>query len=149
MRPWLVRGGAMGVAYAIAETLLAANQVTHPGAGSVLDPVVLAGLVGVGALWGGLDGWFRRENRGMNWFYAGLIGGLSAGLLSVIARAVFVDQTGVADLWPALTGDAAFIALLIMLPGAIGVAVGGRLDRGGVRRTKPAPARHRPVRRPG
>jgi hypothetical protein len=134
MRPWLVRGGAMGVVYAATETLLAANQVHHPTAGSVLDPLVLAGLVGASLLWAGLDGWLRRPQRGMNWFYAGLIGGVTAGLLSVIGRAAFVDQTGVADLWPALTGGAAFIALLIMVPAGVGVAVGGRLEPPDARR---------------
>jgi hypothetical protein len=127
MQPWLVRGVAMAVVYAAAETVLAEIQVDHPTGGSVLDPVLLALLVGVSGLWAGVDGWLRRPRRGMNWFYAGLIGGLLAGVLSVIARGVFVDQTGVWALAPALTGDAAFIALLIMLPAGLGIAVGGRL----------------------
>ncbi|HKN99880.1 MAG TPA: B-4DMT family transporter [Pseudonocardiaceae bacterium] len=128
MQPWLVRGCVMAVVYAAAETVLAKVQVTAPGAGSVLDPVVLALLVGVGLLWGGIDGWLRRPRAGMQWFYAGLLGGLLAGVISVTTRALFVDQTGVWALGSALTGDAAFIALLIMLPGALGVAVGGRLQ---------------------
>jgi hypothetical protein len=127
MRPWLTRGCVMAVLYAAAETLLAAVQVDHPTSGSVLDPIVLAVLVGVSGLWAGVDGWLRKPRRGMNWFYGGLIGGVLAGLLSVIAKALFVDQTGVWALGPALTGDAAFIALLIMVPAGLGVAVGGRL----------------------
>lgn len=118
----------MAVVYAAAETLLAEVQVDHPGSGSVTDPVVLAVLVGVSGLWAGVDGWLRRPRSGMNWFYAALVGGVLAGLLSVIARAAFVDQTGVWALGSALTGDAAFIALLIMLPAGLGVAVGGRLE---------------------
>jgi hypothetical protein len=145
MQAWLVRGAAMAVVYAAAETVLAKVQVTAPGAGSVLDPVVLALLVGVGLLWGGVDGWLRRPRAGIQWFYAALVGGLLAGVLSVIARAAFVDQTGVSALGSALTGDAAFIALLIMLPAAIGVAGGGRLqpperaDRQGRRSLRSAP----------
>jgi hypothetical protein len=127
MRLWLTRGCVMAVLYAAAETLLAAVQVNHPGSGSVLDPIVLALLVGVSGLWAGVDGWQRKPRRGMNWFYGGLIGGVLAGLLSVIAKALFVDQTGVWALGPALTGDAAFIALLIMVPAGLGIAVGGRL----------------------
>jgi hypothetical protein len=127
MRPWLTRGCVMAVLYAVAETLLAAVQVNHPNSGSVLDPIVLAVLVGVSGLWAGVDGWLRKPRRGMNWFYGGLIGGVLAGLLSVIAKALFVDQTGVWALGPALTGDAAFIALLIMVPAGLGIAVGGRL----------------------
>jgi hypothetical protein len=127
MQPWLVRGCAMAVVYAAAETALAAVQVNHPDSGSILDPVVLALLVGVSGLWAGVDGWLRRPRRGMTWFYGALVGGVLAGLLSVIARAALVDQTGLWALGPALTGDAAFIALLIMLPAGLGIAVGGRL----------------------
>jgi hypothetical protein len=127
MQSWLVRGCAMAVVYAAAETLLAEVQVDHPGSGSILDPIVLALLVGVSGLWAGVDGWLRRPRRGMTWFYAALVGGVLAGLLSVIGRAAFVDQTGLWALGPALTGDAAFIALLIMLPAGLGIAVGGRL----------------------
>jgi hypothetical protein len=128
MQPWLVRGCVMAVIYAAAETLLAEIQVGNPDSGSVLDPIVLAVLVGVSGLWAGVDGWLRRPRRGMNWFYGALVAGVLAGLLSVIARAVFVDQTGIWALGPALTGDAAFIALLIMLPAGLGIAVGGRLE---------------------
>jgi hypothetical protein len=128
MQPWLVRGCAMAVVYAAAETLLAEVQVDHPGSGSVTDPIVLAVLVGVSGLWAGVDGWLRKPNRGMNWFYAALIGGVLAGVLSVVARAAFVDQTGVWALGSAVTGDAAFIALLIMVPAGLGIAVGGRLE---------------------
>lgn len=118
----------MAVVYAAAETVLAEVQISHPTSGSVLDPVVLALLVGVSGLWGGVDGWLRRPRRGMTWFYGALVAGVLAGLLSVIARAAFVDQTGMWALWPALTGDAAFIALLVMLPAGLGIAVGGRLQ---------------------
>jgi hypothetical protein len=128
MQPWLVRGCAMAVVYAAAETVLAAVQVDHPDGGSILDPIVLALLVGVSGLWAGVDGWLRKPRRGMTWFYSALVGGVLAGLLSVIARAAFVDQTGLWALGPALTGDAAFIALLIMLPAGLGIAVGGRLQ---------------------
>lgn len=151
MQPWLVRGVAMGVVYAAAETVLAEIQIGHPTSGSVVSPVALAVLVGVSGMWGGVDGWLRKRNRGMNWFYGGLVGGVLAGLLSVIAKAIFVDQTGVWALASALTGDAAFVALLIMVPGGLGIAVGGRLDppnrkRGAARKqpTQPTPPQGRP-----
>lgn len=127
LRPWLVRGCAMAVVYGAAETALAKVQIDHPGSGSVIDPVVIALLVGISGLWAGLDGWHRRPRRGMTWFYAALIGGVLAGVLSVIGRAAFVDQTGAWALSSALTGDAAFTALMIMLPAGLGIAVGGRL----------------------
>lgn len=118
----------MAVVYAAAETLLSEVQIDHPTSGSILDPVVLALLVGVSGLWAGIDGWLRRPRRGMNWFYGALIAGVLAGVLTVVAKAIFVDQTGVWALWPAVTGDAAFIALLVMLPAGLGIAVGGRLQ---------------------
>jgi hypothetical protein len=127
MRSWLVRGCVMAVVYAVVETLLVGVQVKHPDTSSVLEPLLLALLVGVSGAWAGIDGWLRRPHRGMNWFYAGLIGGVLAGVLSVIGRASFVDQTGAWALGSALTGDAAFVALLIMLPAGLGVFVGGRL----------------------
>lgn len=159
MQPWLVRGCVMAVVYAVAETLLAGVQVDHPGLGSVLDPVLIALLVGVSGAWAGVDGWLRRPRRGMNWFYAGLVGGVLAGILSVIGRAAFVDQTGVWALSSAVTGDAAFVALLIMLPAGLGVFVGGRLtppsgiasdddsDNGTARPSRPQGRRPAPDRR--
>lgn len=128
MRPWLLRGGVLAVVFAAVETVLDYVQINHPTIGTVLDPILLALLVGVSGAWGGVDGWLRRPHRGMHWFYAGLIGGVLAGVLSVIGRAAFVDQTGAWALGSALTGDAAFVALLIMLPAGLGVFVGGRLQ---------------------
>jgi hypothetical protein len=129
MQPWLVRGVAMAVVNAVAQTVLAKIEVSHPTSGSVLEPITLAVVVGVAGLWGGLDGWLRRggERRGMAWFYAGLFGGLLAGLLGVIGQAAFVDQTGIWALGAALTGGAAFTALLIMVPAGLGLLVGSRL----------------------
>lgn len=128
MQPWLVRGVAMGVVNAIAQTIVAMFAVNHP-TNSVVQPVAIALLVGVALLWGGIDGWLRRfPRRGMAWFYGALIGGELAGVLGVIGQGVLVDQTGTSALWPAMTGGAAFTALLIMAPGALGLLVGGRLQ---------------------
>jgi hypothetical protein len=53
-----------------------------------------------------------------------LIAGWGAAVLGVIGKSVFVDQTGVAELGGALTGGAAFTALLVLIPAAIGLAAG-------------------------
>jgi hypothetical protein len=129
MQPWLVRGVAMAVVNAVAQTILAKFEVDHPSSTSVLAPVTLAVLVGVAGLWGGIDGWLRLAGprRGMVWFYGSLLGGLLAGLLGVIGKALFVDETGVWALGSALTGGAAFTALLILIPAGLGLAVGSRL----------------------
>ena len=129
MQPWLVRGVAMAVVNAAAQTMIAKLEVTHPTSTSVLEPITLAVLVGIAGLWGGLDGWLRwgGARPAMAWFYAGLFGGVLAGLLGVIGQAIFVDQTGIWALSTALTGGAAFTALLIMLPAGLGLLVGGKL----------------------
>src|SRR5205807_4251586 len=59
MQPWLVRGVAMAVVNAAAQTMIAKLEVTHPTSTSVLEPITLAVLVGIAGLWGGLDGWLR------------------------------------------------------------------------------------------
>jgi hypothetical protein len=135
----------MAVVHAVAQTVLTVVESGHPTSSSLLDPIVIALLVGVSGLWGAVDGWLRSPNRGLAWFFAGLIGGPLAGLLAVALKAIFVDQTGVWALTEALTGGAAFVALLIMVPAAIGLGVGGRMeppnrDRGATRATiKPSP----------
>src|SRR5699024_3254700 len=50
-----------------------------------------------------------------------------AGILGVVGRGLFVDQTGVAALGEALTGGAAFLALLVIVPAGIGMFVGSRI----------------------
>jgi hypothetical protein len=42
---------------------------------------------------------------------------------------VFVDQPGVSALGGALTGGAAFSALLVLIPAGLGLFVGGRIGR--------------------
>jgi hypothetical protein len=118
----------MAVVHALAQTVLAGIEAGDPTAGSVLDPIALALLVGVAGALGGVDGWLRTPNRGLTWFFAGLIAGPVAGLLTVLGKAIFVDATGVWALGEALTGGAAFIALLVMVPAAVGMGVGGRLQ---------------------
>ena len=123
----------MGVAHAAAQVLLAAAQVSHPDAMHVARPIVLAGLVGVVCAWSAIDGWRRVPKRGMAWLIGSLFGGVLAGLLGVIGEAAFVDQTGVWALAGALTGGAAFTALLIIAPAGLGLLAGSVVD--------PAPGR--------
>ncbi|HEX3789404.1 MAG TPA: B-4DMT family transporter [Pseudonocardiaceae bacterium] len=132
MQPWLVRGVAMAVINAVAQTVLAKIAVDHPTSMTVLQSITIAVLVGIAGLWGGIDGWLKRNpSRGMHWFYAALIGGFLSGVLGVIGQGAFVDQTGVSALGAALTGGAAFTALLILIPAALGLAVGSRLEAPG------------------
>ncbi len=114
----------MAVAHAAVQTALAALAVRQPDLGATLRPVALAVVVAIALAWGGLDGRRNRPGQSMDWFVAALIAGPLAGLLGVIARAVLVDQTGLEALGPALTGGAAFTALLVLVPAAAGLLLG-------------------------
>ena len=142
MQRWLVRGLVMGVVNGAAQTLLGAIEAGHPTSGSVVEPVAIAILAGVALCWGAIDGWLRKSGRGMVWFYASLIGGLLAGVLGVIGKAAFVDATGIWALGGALTGGAAFTALLILIPAGLGLAVGGKLLQPPAGRAEPAQGRN-------
>lgn len=114
----------MAVVHAVAETVRADFGVHHPTSRTVFEALVLGALAGVAAVWGAVDRWRDVEDAGRAWLIASLIAGWGAAVLAVIGKSVFVDQTGVADLGGALTGGAAFTALLVLIPAAIGLAAG-------------------------
>lgn len=128
MRPWLIRGLTMAVLHAVAATAVAKVEAFQPTGTTVLQAVAIAVLVSMATVWSAIDAWLRGADVGRNWFIAALVAGPVSGLLSVIGRAVAVDQTGVGELWPALTGGAAFTALLVLIPAGLGMFVGERLD---------------------
>lgn len=118
----------MAVLHAAASTLVAKVEVFQPTNATVPQAAAIAVLVGAAALWGALDAWLRRADAGRTWFIAALVAGPVSGLLYVIGRAAFVDQTSMNELWPAVTGGAAFTALLVMIPAGLGLLVGGKLE---------------------
>ena len=124
MRTWLVRGAALAVVHAAAETLRTDFGVAHPTSRTLFEAVTLGVLVGVAAVWGAVDKWHGLEDAGRAWLIASLIAGWGSAILGVIGKSIFVDQTGVADLGSALTGGAAFTALLVLIPAAIGLGAG-------------------------
>ncbi|TCP46267.1 hypothetical protein EV191_11464 [Tamaricihabitans halophyticus] len=134
MSAWIPRALTLAIVHAAVQVALAAVEAHMPTDLNLVRPIVVALLVGVAALWGALDGWSRLVDRGRTWFIAALVAGPVSGVLAVIGRATMVDQTGVSELGPALTGGAAFIALLIMVPAGLGLVVGGRMQ--------PAPSKH-------
>jgi len=103
---------------------IAAREATSLDA---LRLISLGVAVAAAGLWGVLDTWRRIDYRGRNWLYASLLAGVLAGVLRIVGRAIFVDDTGVSALDTALTGDAAFAALVVLVPAAIGVLLGGQL----------------------
>jgi hypothetical protein len=114
----------MAVVHAAAETVRADFGVEHPTSRTLFEAIVLGVLVGVAAVWGAVDKWHGVEDAGRAWLIASLVAGWGAAILSVIAKSIFVDQTGVAELGGALTGGAAFTALLVLIPAAIGLGAG-------------------------
>jgi phosphate/sulfate permease len=127
MSAWVIRGLGMAVLHGVALTLLAKYAVYHPTDQTLVTSLALAVLVGAAALWSALDAWRGLADRGRAWFIAALVAGVVSGILYVIGRAVFVDQTGVSELGGALTGGAAFSALLVLVPAGLGLFVGGRI----------------------
>lgn len=119
----------MAVLHGVALTLLAKYAVYHPTDQTLVVSVALAVLVGAAALWSALDAWRGLPDPSRAWFIAALVTGVVSGILYVIGRAVFVDQTGVSELGGALTGGAAFSALLVLIPAGLGLFVGGRIGR--------------------
>jgi hypothetical protein len=124
MRTWLLRGAALAVVHAVAETVRADFGVHHPTSRTLFEALLLGVLVGVAAVWGAVDHWRGLADAGRTWLIASLVAGWGAAVLGVIGKSIFVDQTGVAELGGALTGGAAFTALLVLAPAAIGLLAG-------------------------
>ncbi|WP_346660191.1 hypothetical protein [Amycolatopsis sp. QT-25] len=119
----------MALLHGTAVTVLAKYEVFNPTDKTLATSLALAVLVGAAAGWSAVDAWRGAPERGRNWFIAALIAGPVSGVLYVLGRAVFVDQTGVSELGGALTGGAAFSALLVLIPAGLGLFVGGRVTR--------------------
>jgi hypothetical protein len=126
MRPWFVRALWMGLLHGAVQTGVSAVAVRSPEATSV-RPIALGLLVVAAVLWGAVDRLRELPSPGMQWFIAALIAGPFAGALGVIGSALLVDQTGQEALWVALTGGAAFTALLVLAPAGLGLLLGGFL----------------------
>jgi hypothetical protein len=149
MRTWLLRGLVLAVVHAAVQTAEAWVRAGDPGAVGWLRPTALGVLVGVAVLWAGIDGWLGREGGGMVWFKASLLAGVVGGVLGVLGQGVFVDDTGAEALPVAVTGGAAFIALLVLVPAGIGLFIGHLAIRsatpaeGSAPATPPTPASRR------
>jgi MFS family permease len=116
----------MGLLHGAVQTGVSAVAVRSPEATSV-GPIAIGLLIAAAVLWGAVDALRDLPSRGMQWFIAALIAGPFAGALGVIGSALLVDQTGQEALWVALTGGAAFTALLILAPAGVGMLLGGLL----------------------
>lgn len=123
-RTWLLRGIVLAVVHAAGETVRADFGVHHPTSRTVFEAIVLGVLVGAAAVGGAVDTWRDVPERGRVWLIAALIAGWGAAVLGLIGKSIFVDQTGLGDLGSALTGGAAFTALLVLVPAYVGFLAG-------------------------
>ena len=138
MRDWMLRGlvfaGAMVILRLVQGALINAWQ-TQSGLISIV--LLLVFIIGV-AVWGVRDGRAdaaanpdpdRRQDMAMTWLLAGLVAGILSGAVSwLIAQFYTAIYTG--GLLNEVTTFAAFTALIVFVPGIIGVAVGRwRTDR--------------------
>ncbi|MCP3801240.1 hypothetical protein NLX83_18425 [Allokutzneria sp. A3M-2-11 16] len=120
MRTWMTRGLALGALHAVAHVAVAAVRVHSPETLTLPRTVALAVLVLTAAAWAFLD----RSRT--DWLPAAVVAGLVAGLLGVAGQALLVDATSFSTLGVALTGGAAFTALLVLVPATIGRLLGRR-----------------------
>ncbi|WP_199442637.1 B-4DMT family transporter [Umezawaea beigongshangensis] len=127
MRAWIGRGLWMALLHGSVQTGVAAVAARRAESGEAVRPVALVLLVAAAVVWGAVDGWRQREDRGTTWFGAALLAGPLAGVLGVLGTALLVDQSGTESLGVALTGGAAFTALLVLAPAAVGLGLGGAL----------------------
>ncbi|HEY0500693.1 MAG TPA: B-4DMT family transporter [Kutzneria sp.] len=140
MRVWLVRGLVLAVVHAAVQTAEAWVRAGDPTAIGWLRPTALGVLVGVAVVWAGIDGWRGHEGRGMAWFKAALVAGPVGGVLGVLGQGLFVDDTGAEALPVAITGGAAFIALLVLVPAGVGLLIGHLTARPATPAADSAPA---------
>ncbi len=130
----LVFAAAMVVLRLLQGALINAWQ-TQAGLISVV--LLIFFVIGV-VIWGVLDGRAdakaqpdpdRRQDLAMTWLLAGLLAGILSGAVSWLI-ALFYEGLYTGGLINEVTTFAAFTALLVFVPGIIGVAVGRwRVDR--------------------
>jgi MFS family permease len=138
MRNWMLRGLVFAAAMVVLRLLQGALiNAWQTQAGLISIVLLILFVIGV-VIWGVLDGRAdakaqpdpdRRQDLAMTWLLAGLLAGILSGAVSWLIALVYQGlYTG--GLINEVTTFAAFTALLVFVPGIIGVAVGRwRIDR--------------------
>src|ERR1700757_19372 len=138
MRNWMLRG-LVFAALMVVVRLFQGALINAFQAQAALISVALLLLFVIGVVaWGVLDGRAdaranrdpdRRQDLAMTWLLAGLVAGFLSGAVSWLIALVYKGlYTG--GLINEVTTFAAFTALLVFLPGIVGVSIGRwRVDR--------------------
>ena len=138
MTNWMVRGLVFAAAMIVIRLFQGALiNAWQTQAGLISVGLLLIFVLGV-LLWGVIDGRNdakasrdpdRRQDLAMTWLLAGVVAGVLSGAVSWLI-ALFYKALYVGGLVNELTTFAAFTALMVFLPGIIGVAIGRwRIDR--------------------
>ncbi|GAA4859631.1 hypothetical protein [Actinomycetospora straminea] len=123
LRPWALRALVLTPVFGVAQAAFVALRSWSPDMLRLWSVLLLLVVAAIVIAWVGAEIVLDRRPPEWTWFFAALATAPSAGLLSWILLALFVDDTGVADLQSALVGRASFTALLILAA----VFVGSRL----------------------
>jgi hypothetical protein len=138
MRNWMLRGLAFAAAMVVVRLVQGALiNAWQTEAGLISVALLLLFVIAV-VVWGLRDGRAdaramadpdRRQDLAMVWLLAGLVAGILSGAVSWLI-ALFYTGLYTGGLLNEVTTFAAFTALLVFVPGIIGVAVGRwRVDR--------------------
>lgn len=139
---WLVRATSLVLLHVVVRTGLELALRSAPTHANLLRYGSLVVLVLAALLWAGLDAVredredSRRDDLGARWLKTALVVGPLAGLAGWTVQGLLIDASGNEQLLVELTGGAAFTALLVLLPAALGLFAGGR-----VRHDEPEPER--------
>lgn len=133
MSAWVIRSIGMTAAHVVLRLLLAVWVTSAPLQGTAARWTMFALVVLVALVWAGLDGIVdaRRhplvEDRAdliLRWTIAGLITGVAAGAICWMCAWAGVNGLGSGGLLFDLTSGAAGTVLMVIVPAAIGIAVG-------------------------
>jgi hypothetical protein len=138
MRNWMLRGLVFAAAMVVVRLVQGALINAWQTQAGLISVVLLLLFTIAVVVWGSRDGLAdaratadpdRRQDLAMVWLLAGLVAGILSGAVSWLI-ALFYTGLYTGGLLNEVTTFAAFTALLVFVPGIIGVAVGRwRVDR--------------------
>ncbi|GAB2517109.1 B-4DMT family transporter [Nocardia heshunensis] len=154
MNAWVLRAVGLGGLTVVLETLLGFGMMSWPTAGAWMRILCLIVLVVAIVTWGVLDGRADRQanpdpeqgsDLTMRWLKAALAGGVGAGLVAWLLDFIPKFDLGDQGLLFNVTSGAAWIVLLIFIPGMLGVTVGRWLTGREHKKSTPAASTPEPA----